>query len=274
MCDLTYSIQQHDKEYKELCHQHTILYSPDNLFYLLQCFHAKTIGSLSTNIFLKPQSSLLLRIFYFAKTLHARRRKCINRWRKKRMPSCNTTDLSFSPFTHPCIELIIQSKKYTFQSNELHRLIVSSLLYAYDFIVTPIQIKNPYTGIPFSNNSLYLIYLQIPRHPLFYYYTKVGYNLPQLVLQYESLLVSHLIEKTVFNYNSTVLKKKCADALQQFSMVDVVTCKFEQIVTIDKIKESLFRPILLQYYRYLYSINPYQRDTEYAMLVKRLISLR
>jgi hypothetical protein len=71
-----------------------------------------------------------------------------------------------------------------------------------------------------------------------------------------------------------MLKHKCKEAIQHFSMVDVVTCKFEQIVTIDKIKESFFRPILLQYYRYLYSINPYQRDTEYALLVKRLMSLR
>ena len=272
--DLTYSIQHHDKEYQELCYQHSLLYSPDNLLSLLQCFHTMTIESLSTNIFLKPISSLLIRIFYYAKTLHCRRRKCINRWRKKRMISCNTMDLSYSPFTKSSIELIIQSKKYTFQPNELHRLILSSLLHAHDFIVTPIPIKNPYTGIPFSNPCLYLIYLQIPIHPLFYYYTKVGFNLPELVLQYEGVLVSHLIEKTVFNYNMVQLKKKCKDAIRHFSMVDVVTCNFEQIITIDKIKESLFRPILLQYYRYLYSINPYQRETEYTLLVKRLISLR
>jgi hypothetical protein len=223
---------------------------------------------------LKHLSSLLIRIFYYAKTLHRRRRKCINQWRKKRMISCNTTDLSFSPFTNTRIELIIQSKKYTFQPNELHRLIVSSLLHAYNFSVTPIPIKNPYTGIPFSHHCLYLIYLQLPSHPLFYYYTKVGFSLHQLVLQYESLLVSHLIEKTVFNYNSVQLKKKCTEAIQHFSMINVVTCKFERIITIDKIKESLFRPILLQYYKYLYSINPYQREMEYTLLVKRLITLR
>jgi hypothetical protein len=272
--DLTYSIQHYDKEYQQLCHQHAILYSHDYLFSLLQCFHTATIGTLSTNMFLKPISSLLIRIFYFSKTLHRRRRKCINRWRKRRMISCNTTDLSFSPFTNTRIELIIQSKKYTFQPNELYRLIVSSLLHAYDFIVTPIPIKNPYTGIPFSHNCLYLIYLQIPSTPLFYYYTKVHFSLHQLVLQYESLLVSHLIEKTVYDYNSIKLKKKCTDAIQNFTIINVVTCKFEQITTIDKIKESLFRPILLHYYRYLYSINPYQRDMEYSLLIKLLLSLR
>lgn len=205
--DLTYSIQHYDKEYQQLCDQHSILYSHDNLFFMLQCFNTTTIESLSTNMFLKPLSSLLIRIFYYTKMLHLRRRKCINRWRKKRMISCNTLDLSFSPFTTTCIELVIQSKKYTFQSNELYRLIVSSLLHAHDFIITPLPIKNPYTGIPFSHDCLYLIYLQIPWNPLFYYYAKVNFSLPQLVLQYEGLLVTHLIEKTVFDYNSATLKK-------------------------------------------------------------------
>jgi hypothetical protein len=273
---LMYSIQTMDEEYQTLCKEKSLLYLPSLLLTILTSTKwSSCIDTILTNPFLKEFQCLLLKIVDHSVKLHERRRRFIQTWRKKRIPSCNTKDLSFSPFGKNRIELVIDSKKYTFHPHELQHLILSSLLHTeYYMIVEPLPIKNPYTGIPFTKPILYLLYLQLKMHPLFYYYTKVDFDLKQFLLQYEGLLRSHLIEKTILEYNETKLKSVCKKMLEEMTIYNFSTCEYEPIITIDKIKPHFLKSFILQYYHSLFSLNPYQREIEYKSLLKKLILLR
>jgi hypothetical protein len=167
----------------------------------------------------------------------------------------------------------MDAKKYTFQPYELQQLILSSLLHAEQYmIVDPLPIKNPYTGIPFTKYTLYYLFVNLKAHPLFFYFAKVGFDTKQFLLQYEGLLRTHLIEKTVLEYNDVKVKIVCTKMLEEMTIYNFTTGQYEAIVTIDKIKQP--KPYLLHYYFSLFSLNPYQRDMEYKSLIRKLILLR
>jgi hypothetical protein len=226
-----------------------------------------------TNPFLKAFQPILVQIIEHAYKMHAIRRRILLQWRKRRMTSCNTSDLSFSSFGPDRIELVIDSKKYTFHPYELQQLILSSLLHAEQYmIVDPLPIKNPYTGIPFTKSILYYLFVNLKVHPLFFYFAKVKFDPPQFLLQYEGLLRTHLIEKTILEYNENKVKIVCKKMLEEMTIYNFSTGQYEPIVTLDKIKQP--KPYLLQYYFSLFSLNPYQREMEYKSLIRKLILLR
>jgi len=225
------------------------------------------------NPFLSAFEPLLTNIACHSMMLRNRRRRIINKWRKRRLPSCNTSDLSFSSFGNDRIELVIDHKKYTFHAYELQQLILSSLLHTeYYMIVDPLPIKNPYTGIPFNKNILYYLYLNLKVHPLFFYFAKMGFDPNQFLLQYEGLLRTHLIEKTILEYNDNKVKTVCRKMLEELTIYNFSTGEYEPIVPIEKIKYQ--KPFILQYYHSLFSLNPYQRELEYKSLVRKLFRLR
>lgn len=273
--EIRYSIHYFDEEYKQLCNEKSLLYSPDFLYVVLSCFKKNAIHSISTNTFLSDFKPLCIKIVCHVLSLCNRRRRFINRWRKKRLPSCNTCDLSMTPFEKNRLELIIDSKKYTFHAYELQQLIFSSLLHTeYYMIVEPLPIKNPYTGVAFTKNMLYYLYLHLKVHPIFFYYTKMDFDLKQFLLQYEGLLRTHLIEKTILEYNETKVKTVCKKMLEELTIFNFSTCNYEPIVTMDKIKPQLLKSFILQYYHSLFSLNPYQREIEYKSLIRKLVLLR
>jgi len=269
--EVNYSIRHFDEEYQQLCKEKSLLYSPSFLHDILSC--VKYISSIFTNPFLSAFEPLLTTIACHRLSLRNRRRRVINKWRKRRIPSCNTEDLSFTPFGKERIELVIDRKKYTFHSYELQQLIQSSLLHTeYYMIVDPLPIKNPYTGIPFTKNVLYYLYVNLKVHPLFFYFAKMGFDSNQFLLHYEGLLRTHLIEKTILEYNDTKVKTVCKKMLEELTIYNFSTGKYEAIITIDKIKKP--KPFILQYYHSLFSLNPYQRELEYKSLVRKLFLLR
>ena len=276
---LKYLIEKYDPEYKKLCEDHTLHYSPPLLLSLLTS--SKNPKSflfyiLNNSFISKPIKELIMKIYYKAATINNCLLRFINRWRFKRLPSCNLFDLSFSAFDSNRIELILFSKKYTFQPHELKHLIQSSLLHTENYmIVDPVPIKNPYTGIPFSNTTLYLIYLHLKRvHPLFFYYMKSNFKLTKFLLNYEGLLRNHLIEKTVIEYSDEKLQIIGKKMLEELTIFNLITCNYDPIVTIDKIKPNSLKSLVLQYYNSLFSLNPYQREIEYKSLVSQLIIFR
>ena len=267
---LTYSIQYFDETYKKLCQETPLLYSPELLCTILRCI---TPLETFTNPFLKSFEPILVKIIEHVYTMHRRRRRFILQWRKRRLVSCNATDLSFSSFGKDRIELVIDSKKYTFHPYELQQLILSSLLHTEHYmIVDPLPIKNPYTGIPFTKSTLYYLYVNLNVHPLFFYFAKVGFDPNQFLLQYEGLLRTHLIEKTILEYNDVKVQIVCKKMLEELTLYNFTTGQYEPIVTMDKIKQP--KPYLLQYYHSLFSLNPYQRVMEYKSLIRKLILLR
>jgi len=273
---MNYSIQYFDEEYQQLCKEKSILYSPELLHTILCCMKKSSYyETILTNPFLKMFQPILLKVVEHSTVLHERRRRIINQWRKKRLTSCNTTDLSFSPFGKNRIELMLDGKKYTFHSYELQQLIFSSLLHTENYMIAnPLPIKNPYTGIAFTKNTLYFLYLHLKIHPLFYYYAKVDFDLKKFLLQYEGLLRTHLIEKTILEYNDTKMRTVCINMLQELTIYNFSTGEYEPIVTVDKIKPPMLKSFLLQYYHSLFSLNPYQREVEYKSLIRKLVLLR
>ena len=270
--NIPYFIQYFDHSYQTLCKETSLVYSPELLGTILLCMK-RPLEMVFTNPFLKAFQPILVQIMEYAYRLHAIRRRAIMKWRKRRLTSCNATDLSFSPFGPDRIELIIDAKKYTFHPYELQQLIVSSLLHTEHYmIVDPIPIKNPYTGIPFTKSTLYYLFVNLNVHPLFFYFAKVGFDSKQFLLQYEGLLRTHLIEKTILEYNDDKVKIVCKKMLEEMTLYNFTTGQYEPIVTIDKIKQP--KPYLLHYYFSLFSLNPYQREMEYKSLIRKLIVLR
>jgi len=268
---MEYSIRYFDKEYRHLCKEKMLLYSPSFLHDILSCI--KSISSILMNPFLTAFEPLLTKIACHCLMLRNRRRRIINKWRKSRIPSCNTEDLSFSPFGKQRIELLIDRKKYTFHSYELQQLITSSLLHTEHYmIVDPLPIKNPYTGIPFTKSILYYLYVNLKVHPLFYYFAKIGFDANQFLLHYEGLLRTHLIEKTILEYNDIKVKTVCIKMVEELTIYNFSTGEYEPIVPVEKIKNP--KPFILQYYHSLFSLNPYQRELEYKSLVRKLFLLR
>jgi len=117
--EVEYSIRHFDKEYQQLCKEKMLLYSPSFLYDILSC--VKSISSILMNPFLSAFEPLLTNIACHSMMLRNRRRRIINKWRKRRLPSCNTSDLSFSSFGNDRIELVIDHKKYTFHAYELQQ---------------------------------------------------------------------------------------------------------------------------------------------------------
>ena len=272
--EIWYSIKHFDKEYQQLCKEKSLLYSPSFLHDVLSCFKKQIIYSILMNPFLSVFEPLLTNIACHILSLRNRRRRVINKWRKKRIPSCNTEDLSFSPFGTQRIELVIDRKKYTFHSYELQQLIMSSLLHTEHYmIVDPLPIKNPYTGIPFTKPILYYLYVNLKVHPLFFYFAKMGFDPNQFLLHYEGLLRTHLIEKTILEYNDEKVKKVCKKMLEELTIYNFSTGDYEVIINIEKINQPL-KPFILQYYHSLFSLNPYQRELEYKSLIRKLFLLR
>ena len=270
--NITYSIQYFDDSYKKLCQEKSLVYSPELLDTMIRCMK-RPLETVFTNPFLKDFQHILVQIIEHAYRMNTIRRRILLQWRKRRLTSCNTNDLSFSSFGKDRIELVIDSKKYTFHPYELQQLILSSLLHAEQYmIVDPLPIKNPYTGIPFTKSTLYYLFVNLKVHPLFFYFAKVGFDPKQFLLQYEGLLRTHLIEKTILEYNDVKVKIVCKKMLEEMTIYNFSTGEYEPIITMDKIKQP--KPFLLQYYFSLFSLNPYQREMEYKSLIRKLILLR
>lgn len=267
---MKYVIYKYAEKHKEQCA--TKIHYDSELF--LTILSMTKYPQLITNPFLTLQRPILIDIYCKAKSLQWSMRRFFFRVRKKRMVSCNQYDLSMSEFRDP-IELVIQHKKYTFQKQELYRLLYSSLLNADIYMISnPLPVKNPYTGIPFTKNMLYLICDCIKLHPLFYYYRSCGFDSGAFLLKHEGLIRTHLIEKTVHEYTPAQLKTHLSIMLDEVTLFNFLTENYEPIVQAEDVPLPVIKPLLFHYFFYIYSLNPYQRSIEYKELVKKLIILR
>jgi hypothetical protein len=234
-----------------------------------------TLETVYTNPFLKEFKTILIQIIEHAYRLHAVRRRVLTKWRKRRMISCNTEDLSFSSFGNNRIELIIDSKKYTFHPYELRQLILSSLLHAEQYmIVDPLPIKNPYTGISFSNELLYFLYLNmkfIP--PCFRHLVHTKFDLNVFLLEYESILRQHQIHKRIRNMTKVMVRQEMQDMMVEMCVIMSYSVQLPQAVFMITQDERECRQLLTHYYNYMYSLNPYQRQCECTTLIKKITKM-
>lgn len=194
----------------------------------------------------------------------------------------NNCDLSCIPFSEysPSLyfKLIISNKLYIFKHSDMYNIIETCLTnYDENMFSIPIPIKNPYTGIKFNKNILYLIFLKLNQVPiLFRFFMKCNFNLNDFLMNYEGLLRGYSIEKTIKLMDTQTLRESILSMLENVTVYNFNTGYQEPIVDISKLKIDVLslKPLLFYYYQDLYSLNPYQKYQYHKKLIKSLIQLR
>jgi hypothetical protein len=207
--------------------------------------------------------------------------RCIHRYKRSKMKPVNTTDLSCIPFTEylPSLyfEMMIDKKLYLFKHSDVYNLIEMCLTNYDEYMIsTPLSIKNPYTGIKFSKNILYLFFLKLKHIPLlFRFFMKCNFNLNKFLLNYEGLLRGYAIEKSISIMNTETLRASITSMIQNVLIYNFSTGFQEPILNVSEIPDLLpLKPLLVYYYYDLYSLNPYQKYQYHKKLIKALIELR
>jgi hypothetical protein len=277
LCD--HFIHKNSIKNKELCVKNNQHYDPELYKYYLYIFKTDKptqYSFLMKNIFiLSDQKELILQLYYEITLAYTRIRKCIRSYWVKRQPSCNLTDLSYTPFTEykpdQYLCLLDGKNKYLFTHTDLYNIIEASLTNSdSNLISNPLSIKNPYTGTIFSKSTLYHIYFHIKHRPLFFiYYMKVHFDLTVFLLEQEGSLRQYSIHKKI-----RMLKKDEIKNELRYMFVDIYSFLLEDnfITEIILLQCSLSfsRELLTHYYNYTYSLNPYQRLCECKTLINKI----
>jgi len=105
---------------------------------------------------------------------------------------------------------------YKYRLSDLITIINNALANAPDFFVEPLQIKNPYTNIPFTNSQLYTIYFKIQDSslmmPILYqlFYCN-NFDLQEFTKRNECIIRDHAIKSflkgaTIYQKHKNILK--------------------------------------------------------------------
>lgn len=231
----------------------------------------------TNNIFLHAEFKNWVQTLYGkCKHLYLCIKRCILRYVYRRRKSCNACDLSYTPFTESpaslCIPVMDNGKKYTFLYSELYNIIENSLANSDSYMIAnPLPIKNPYTGIAFSKETLYFLYLNLKHLPLlFRHFVKTNFDTQLFLLENESILRQHQIHKKVRDIPKSLLRIEMQDMIIEMCFYLSVTFNVETHIIKMTQNEKDCRDMLTHYYNYMYSLNPYQRQCECTTLIKKL----
>jgi len=119
------------------------------------------------------------------------------------------------------ITLLDNHRKFTFTYYDLIKIINNALAFSDEFYITPIQIKNPYNNILFTDTNLYIIYLSIlesnMKMPLlFERFFKVNFNIEEFHLNNDFLIREHIINNYI-NIEQEELGNYILKMLQTFN---------------------------------------------------------
>jgi hypothetical protein len=265
-------------EYKQMCHEKGIHDSSD-----LICMIVSSIRNLpayvafTNNIFLHEETKQWIhKVYPRCMHIYLCIKRCILRYVYKHRKSCNMVDLSYTPFTEYvpslCIHLIDNGKKYTFTHPELYNIIENSLANSDTYMISnPLPIKNPYTGIPFSKEMLYFLFLNLRHIPLlFRHFVRDQFDIQLFLLENESILRQHQIHKRVRDIPKASLHQEMQDMIIEMCFYLSYTLNIENHIIKITQNEKDCRTMLTHYYNYMYSLNPYQRQCECQTLIKKL----
>jgi hypothetical protein len=272
-------IRHHKDAYHQRCNELKLHDSLDVIFFMIHSFHRhpQEYESFTTNMFLHEETKRWIHIFY-SKCMHhfLSIKRCILRYVHKRRKSCNLVDLSYTPFTEYkpslCLYVMDRGKKYTFTHSELHNIVENSLTNADPYMIAnPLPIKNPYTGIPFSKENLYFLYLNMKHIPLmFRHFLNCQFSIHSFLLENESILRQAQICKRVRDIPKEELKQEMQDMVIEMCFYISFSLNIETHVLNITQNERESREMLLHYYTYMYSLNPYQRQCECRTLISKL----
>jgi len=266
-------------DYKNICDQHHIYYSKELFHFIVDSFSKQFIDDMNKNIFLLPiVKKFFIDLYVLHQTYCHKIKKCIFRYMYRKQKSCNSNDLSGVPFSEykpsEYFFILHDSKKYTFLHTDFYNIIQSSLLNSDEnLIANPLVIKNPYTGIIFNRNMLYLLYLKLKKVPLlFIHFMECNFDIQQFLLNHEGLLRHYSIQKKIHELNSITTKHAILEMIFDISLWQLE----ETTIRIFNIQNDILslKPLLIHYYNYIYSLNSYQRQIEYSTLVKKMVLIQ
>lgn len=167
-------------------------------------------------------------------------------------------------------------KKYLFKSYELIKHINMSLTNSPNFFATPMQIKNPYNGIPFNKSTLYNIYFYIKFNTcmqieLFHKYFMNNFNILMFEIEHEPIIREYAIKNYINNSTNEVLNGHLLNMLDDYN----ASCTIFKRIEIDREfpKQKLIKimkPYLSLYIYSLYSMNVGKQKYYQYLLYKKL----
>ena len=210
------------------------------------------------------------------------------RYVRKRRVSYSTTDLAFNPLSEIdskyLIDIMHDSKKYTFKLFDLANIIFNSLTNSDDLLFsTPLVIKNPYTNVKFSVQNLYIIYFCMQKrglfiHPLFTLFMQQHFNLGLFSLKHEGLVKEYIIDTSIQKNTDTKTCQEIRSMFNELTIYNTYTMEFESIFSgMNVVPDTVvieFKPLLYHYHHYLFSMNSYYRQLEYNKLIKKIIAFK
>jgi hypothetical protein len=178
-----------------------------------------------------------------------------------------------------CICIHQNSRLYWFLLRDLMNIINTALINSPGFFSEPLVSKNPYNNIPFNKSTLYNIYFKIKYSGLkmpeliekFYL---ANFDLGNFAFNYEHLVREYAIEKYVKNTPEINLYQCVIIMLKNYNL------RVNPIYIINVHNEfpkeklvQIFKPYLLLYFKYSYSLIKTVKENALNCLYKKLKQL-
>ena len=238
----------------------------------------------SRNIFLKPYTSYILDVLRVAsRARFALRRAVMGHFRRK-MVAHTTQDLSLSPLSAApnahLLCLYADHKKYTFRITDLLSIIHAALTHSMELVSVAVAPSNPYTGVIFRPETLYLIFVAVHESlffmpPLFHNYVKTNFCLKQFTLKNECVLRDTIINSIVKNFTPKDTHREIRYMLEEIRVCENYTKNNRSLIPNASMLPAhtlgQFKPWLYAYYTHLYSFNPYMRQAAYKTLIQSML---
>ncbi len=279
----------HKAHFQIFCHERNL--HPHAICYV-QLFPSfkhrfRDLQLFESNMFMKQYAEFIWSVYNSAVKAYLLFRKCARRWRFRRLPVKNTADLMLNALS-TCPErdkMVVVDKgvKYVFKYNDLFNLIHAALTNAMDFFSEPLAISNPYTGVPFSTNMLYLIWHNIAHSrfetpTLFTHFMRCNFNLAEFSTQYECLLKDVVVAQSIGNYTPAQFNLEVLHMFQTVKMLDKINntyvCIIKNSNQLPAACLAQFKPWLKLFFTYLYTLNPYLKHVSLKKLMKQMIAFK
>jgi hypothetical protein len=237
----------------------------------------------SRNIFIKPYSAYILEVLRVASRARFALRRAVVRHLRRKMVAHTTQDLSLSPLSAApkahLFSLYADHKKYTFRISDLLSIIHAALTHSMELVSVAVAPSNPYTGVAFRPETLYLIFAAVHESlffmpPLFHSFVKTNFCLKTFTLRNECALRETIINSMVKNFTPNAAHREIRYMLEEIRVCEGYKTPRTLIPNASMLPaHSLdqFKPWLYAYYTHVYSFNPYMRQAAYKNLVKSML---
>lgn len=121
----------------------------------------------------------------------------------------NSNNLLYNDLKEDCLSLIENNIIYTFDNFELYKICKNGLTYIEYNIIKIIDIKNPYTNLPFSLSNLYNIFFYLSTYnmpKIFFLYFKENFNKRSILKKYKDFVIIDCLEQqyNILNYEEKI----------------------------------------------------------------------